>query len=144
MFFTMLIPPKSIPGENGHILARCAARAPGQNQFWPAQPRAIPAKDGHAWQEVRYDPESQEIPPGCTFGYNVHKRPQADRLLRLDKVHVFARLQESLAMAYTVFVAEAYHKAVVADLAPPVFVLVHPHPPPDGNVLWDSSNHQDL
>ena len=28
------------------VFARRAARAPGQNQFWPAQPRAIPAKSG--------------------------------------------------------------------------------------------------
>ena len=29
------------------FFARRAARAPGQNQFWPAQPRAIPAKSGY-------------------------------------------------------------------------------------------------
>ena len=79
-----------------------------------------------AWQEVHYDPATQEIPPGYTFGYNVHKRPQADRLRRLDKVHISARLKDSLAAAYSAFVAQAYHKAVVADLAPPVFV--HPSP----------------
>ena len=45
-FFSMPIPPKSIPGQNGNFFARRAARAPGQNQFWPAQPRAIPAKSG--------------------------------------------------------------------------------------------------
>ena len=47
-----------------------------------------------AWHEVHYDPETQEIPPGYTFGYNVHKRPEADRLRRLDEVHVSARLKE--------------------------------------------------
>ena len=46
-FFSMPIPPKSIPGQNGNFFARRAARAPGQNQFWPAQPRAIPAKSGY-------------------------------------------------------------------------------------------------
>ena len=30
-----------------NFFARRAARAPGQNQFWPAQPRAIPAKSGY-------------------------------------------------------------------------------------------------
>ena len=39
--FSMPIPPKSIPGQNGNFFARRAARAPGQNQFWPTQPRAI-------------------------------------------------------------------------------------------------------
>ena len=43
----MPIPPKSIPGQNGNFFARRAARAPGQNQLWPAQPRAIPAKSGY-------------------------------------------------------------------------------------------------
>ena len=46
-FFSMPIPPKSIPDQNGNFFARRAARAPGQNQFWPAQPRAIPAKPGY-------------------------------------------------------------------------------------------------
>ena len=70
-----------------------------------------------SWQELHYDPETQEIPPGYTFGYNVHKRPQADRPRRLDEVHITARLKESLATAYTALVAEADHKAVVGDLA---------------------------
>ena len=43
----MPIPPKSIPGHNGNFFARRAARAPGQNQFWPDQPRAISAKSGY-------------------------------------------------------------------------------------------------
>ena len=45
--FSVPIPTKSIPGQNGNFFARRAARAPGQNQFWPAQPRAIPAKSGY-------------------------------------------------------------------------------------------------
>ena len=32
-FFSMPIPPKSIPGQNGNFFARRAARAPGQNQI---------------------------------------------------------------------------------------------------------------
>ena len=79
-----------------------------------------------AWQEVHYDPETQEIPPGYTFGYNVHKRPQADRLRRLDKVLISATLKELLATAYTAFVAEADHKAVVAVLARPVLYIAPP------------------
>ena len=46
-FLSMQIPHKSIPGQNRNFFARRAARAPGQNQFWPAQPRAIPAKSGY-------------------------------------------------------------------------------------------------
>ena len=28
-----------------------------------------------AWQEVHYDLETQEVPPGYTYRYDVHKRP---------------------------------------------------------------------
>ena len=40
MFFTMPIPLKLIAGQNGTCFACHAARSPGQNHFWPAQPRA--------------------------------------------------------------------------------------------------------
>ena len=53
----MPIPPKSIPGQNGNFFARRAARAPGQNQFWPAQPRANPAKSGYVTGVPQFDPE---------------------------------------------------------------------------------------
>ena len=43
----MPIPPKSNLVECRNFFARHAKRAPGQNQFWPAQPRAIPAKSGY-------------------------------------------------------------------------------------------------
>ena len=55
----MPIPPKSIPGQNGNFFARRAARVPGQNQFWPAQPRAIPAKSGYVTGRPQFDPEFQ-------------------------------------------------------------------------------------
>ena len=55
----MPIPPKSIPGQNRNFLARRAARAPGQNQFWPAQPRAIPPKSGYVTGGTQFDPEFQ-------------------------------------------------------------------------------------
>ena len=55
----MPIPPKSIPGRNGNFFARRAARVPGQNQFWPAQPRAIPAKSGYVTGRPQFDPEFQ-------------------------------------------------------------------------------------
>ena len=89
-----------------------------------------------ASQEVHYDPETQEIPLGYTFGYNVHKRPQTDRLRRSHKVHISARLKDSLATAYNTFVAEVDHKAVVAELAPPIFVQ---RPPPP---RWSRANAQ--
>ena len=43
----MPIPPKSIPSQKRNIFARRAARAPGQNQVWQPQPRAILAKSGY-------------------------------------------------------------------------------------------------
>ena len=79
-FFSMPIPPKSIPGQNGNFFARRAARAPGQNQFWPAQPRAIPAKSGYVtggtpvWTRIS-NPSfptffSMPIPPKLIPGQN--------------------------------------------------------------------------
>ena len=58
-FLSMQIPHKSIPGQNRNFFARRAARAPGQNQFWPAQPRAIPAKSGYVTEGTQFDPEFQ-------------------------------------------------------------------------------------
>ena len=42
--------------------------------------------------EVHYDSVTEEVPPGYTFGYNVHKQPQTARLRRLDKIHITSRL----------------------------------------------------
>ena len=55
------------------------------------------------------------------LGYNVREQLQPNRLHRLDKIHISARLKDSLATAYTAFVAEA-EQGVVVDLAPPIFV----------------------
>ena len=88
-----------------------------------------------AWEEVPYDSETQEVPPGYTYGYNLHNRPQPNGPRRLDKVHILARLKDAMATAYTPFVAQSDHKAVVADLAPPVFV----QRAPARNAPWASS-----
>ena len=42
-------------------------------------------------------------------------------------MHISSRCEGSLAQAYTTFVAKADHRAVVADLAPPVCVHGTPH-----------------
>ena len=105
------------------LLAQDAARPPAKEspqirearETEPAMLARLELYD--AWQEVHYDPDTQEVPPGYTYGYNVHKRPQLDGLRRLDKVHISARLKDS-AVAYTAFVAEANHKPVVASYSP--------------------------
>ena len=55
----MPIPPKSIPGQNGNFFARRAARAPGQNQFWPARPGPFQPNLGMSPGVPQFDPEFQ-------------------------------------------------------------------------------------
>ena len=55
----MPIPPKSIPGQNGTFFARRAARAPGQNQFWPVRPGPFQPNLGMSQGVPQFDPEFQ-------------------------------------------------------------------------------------
>ena len=74
-----------------------------------------------AWNEIHYDPETQDTKIGFTFAYNVGKAMQLDRLQRIDPIHVSNHLMPVIATAFTVFLARADHNAAVCELSPPTF-----------------------
>ena len=49
-------------------------------------------KPEDAWNEAQYAPKTQDSKIGFTFGYNVDKAMQPDRLRRIDRIHMSSHL----------------------------------------------------